>query len=271
MTDFQKIVKYIAMGFAALLAVSIIGGIIHAVGIFGGFVVNDATTEDMRTYSVSSPISSLYVDINAADITVKEGTAFSVESNLKYLTVEEKNGLLSIKEQKKLFQEYNHSVLVLTLPAGTVFENAELKTGAGRLIADSLSAKTLDCDFGAGEIQIAHLSASSKADIDGGAGKITISGGSIHGLDFDMGVGQLNFTALLTGQCELDLGVGESNITLLGSKADYALDIEKGLGNITVDGNNVTDFGSSGNGQNKVELNGGIGAINVTFREIATK
>jgi hypothetical protein len=65
----------------------------------------------------------------------------------------------------------------------------------------------------------------------------------------------------------LDLGVGESNITLLGSKEDYKLDLEKGIGNITVDGKNVTDYGSSGNGRNTVEISGGVGAINVVFND----
>ena len=65
----------------------------------------------------------------------------------------------------------------------------------------------------------------------------------------------------------MDLGVGESNITLIGRKEDYKLDLEKGLGNISIDGVNVSDYGSSGNGTNKVEINGGIGAINVAFRE----
>ena len=63
----------------------------------------------------------------------------------------------------------------------------------------------------------------------------------------------------------MDLGVGESNITLLGSKENYKLELEKGMGNISVDGVNVSDYGSSGNGENKVEISGGIGSINVSF------
>ena len=55
-----------------------------------------------------------------------------------------------------------------------------------------------------------------------------------------MGLGQLNLTSALTGDCNLDSGVGEMNVTLLGSKDDYELDIEKGIGNITVDGKNVS-------------------------------
>ncbi len=271
MTNFQKVVRYIAIGLAALLAVSIIGGIISALGYFGGFMFNDATTEDMKTYTISSEINSLYVDINAADITVKQGEAFSVESNLKHLTIKDDDGLLSIKETKPLFKNYNNATLIITIPTDIEFDKAELKTGAGIFTVDALSTKELDCEFGAGEVKIDTLSASNEADIDGGAGKITISGGSINNLDFNMGVGQLNFTSRLTGECDLDLGVGESNITLLGVRDDYTLDIEKGLGNISIDGKTVTDFGCSGNDQNKVDMSGGIGAINVKFEEVKAK
>ena len=65
----------------------------------------------------------------------------------------------------------------------------------------------------------------------------------------------------------MDLGVGESNSALSGSKEDSKLDLDKGLGNISIDGVNMSDYGSSGNGTNKVEINGGVGSINVRFED----
>lgn len=54
--------------------------------------------------------------------------------------------------------------------------------------------------------------------------------------------------------------------TLIGNKEDYKLDMEKGIGGIFVEGKAVSDYGSSGNGTAEVEINGGIGAINVEFK-----
>ena len=267
MTNFQKTVKYIAMAFAIFLTVSIIGGILSMFGLFGGFFGGDAVTEDIKTYSVSSEIQRLEVTINAADFTIKQGESFSVESNLKHLTVEDKNGVLTIKETRKFAHTYTGAILTLYIPADTVFEKANIITGAGRLTVDSMSASTMNFELGAGEVTIDTLVATSSIDIDGGAGKITISGGALHNLDLDMGVGQLNLTSALTGESDFDLGIGESNITVIGNKDDYKFDIEKGIGNITVDGEGGSNIKGQGNGNNSIEVNGGIGAINVAFRE----
>ena len=274
MTTLQKVIKYLALAFAIFLTVSIVGGILSAVGLLGSlFSDDDAEWGDVigetKTYTVSSEISDLNIQINAADFYIKEGNGFSVESNLKNLEVDEKNGCLTLKDLTKIklngSNAYENAVLTIYVPAGMAFDNVNIKTGAGRFTVDSLSAATIGFELGAGDVTISKLIAEKSANIEGGAGRITISNGAIKDLALKMGMGQLNLTAALTGDSELELGVGESNITLLGSKDDYELDIEKGIGNITVDGKNVTDFGSSGNGANEVDIHGGVGAINVRF------
>jgi DUF4097 and DUF4098 domain-containing protein YvlB len=274
MTTLQKVIKYLALAFAIFLTVSIVGGILSAVGLLGSlFSDDDAEWGDVigetKNYTVSSEISDLNIQINAADFYIKEGNSFSVESNLKNLEVDEKNGCLTLKDLTKIklngSNAYENAVLTIWVPVGTVFDNVNIKTGAGRFTVDSLSAATIGFELGAGDVTISKLIAEKSANIEGGAGRITISDGAIKNLDLEMGLGQLNLTSALTGDCNLDSGVGEMNVTLLGSKDDYELDIEKGIGNITVDGKNVTDFGSSGNGANEVDIHGGVGAINVRF------
>ena len=271
MTTLQKVIKYLAIAFAIFLTVSIIGGILSAVGLIGGLFSSDAVSDDVKTYSVTTEIKNLDIEINAADLYIKESEAFSVESNLKHLKVEEKGGILVIQETKKFTGTYNGAVLTVYVPAGTVFDNVNLTTGAGRLTIGNLSSGTVDFELGAGDVSIDSLIATKSADIEGGAGRITITNGALKDLDLEMGVGQLNLTSALTGDCQLDLGVGESNLTLVGNKDDYKLDLEKGIGNITVDGKSATDYGSSGNGTNRVEINGGIGSINVKFMEADTQ
>ena len=191
--------------------------------------------------------------------------------------VEEQNGHLIIEDTTKgkvqLFgsNTFKDAVLTLYIPTGTVFDHINLTTGAGRLTIDILSAATLDFELGAGEVIIGSLIATKSADIEGGAGQITVSDGAIKNLDLEMGVGQLNLTTALTGECRLESGVGETNITLIGNKDDYKLELKKGLGSISVDGKDVSYYGSGGNGTNKVEIHGGVGAINVNFKESQAK
>ena len=274
MTTLQKVIKYLALAFAIFLTVSIVGGILSAVGLLGSlFLDDDADWGDVigetKIYTVSSEISDLNIQINAADFYIKEGNGFFVESNLKNLKIDEKNGCLILMDLTKIkfsgSNAYENAVLTIYVPVGTVFDNVNIKTGAGRFTVDRLSAATIGFELGAGDVTISKLIAEKSANIEGGAGRITISDGAIKNLDLEMGLGQLNLTSALTGDCNLDSGVGEMNVTLLGSKDDYELDIEKGIGNITVDGKNVTDFGSSGNGANEVDIHGGVGAINVRF------
>lgn len=265
MTSWQKAIKYIAIAFAIFLIVSIIGGIMSAVGIIGGFIDSDATADNIKTYTVSQDITQLEIDINAADFTVTVGDEFKVESNLKDLTVKDSGRVLTIVENKKWGRDYNNAVLTLYVPENFVFQKAEIETGAGRVTVDSLSADKLSLELGAGEVKIDELNATEKVEIDGGAGKITIDGGQLHNLDFDMGVGECNITSAILGNSELDCGVGAANITLVGSADDYKIYTSKGIGNVTVDGQSARDENTYGDGENKIELNCGIGEVKVCF------
>ena len=56
--------------------------------------MDDVVLPESKTYCVDSSIHSLNIQINAADFKIVPADAFSVESNLKYLTVSEEDGVL---------------------------------------------------------------------------------------------------------------------------------------------------------------------------------
>ena len=84
-------------------------------------------------------------------------------------------------------------------------------------------------------------------------------------MDLDMGVGKLELTAQLTGQSELDLGIGETVLKLMGTASDYRLDVEEGIGDVTVDGQHITGEQTIGAGKDQVEINCGIGSVKITL------
>lgn len=267
MTAFQKAVKYAAATLAVLLIVAIFGGIVSAVG---GLLGRSPATGETTVYAVSDTVRSLNVHIRAAEFSLVTGQTFSVESNLKHLKVTEQDGVLQITETEKAIQNYTDAKLVLTVPADTVFERADLTTGAGKVTVDTLSADTLRLDFGAGAVRIGALFATSCAELDGGAGELTVSDGALHNLTGDMGVGRVDIRAALSGNCRLDLGVGESNLTVLGARRAYSLDMDKGVGRLTVDGVEVSAVKEETGGENRLTVDGGIGAVYVNFEEADT-
>ena len=235
--------------------------------VFASCANENVVLGDSQAYEITSDIHALDIQINAADFKIEHGEKFSVESNLKYLSVSEKDGVLTIIDEAKSSSNYSNAVLTLYVPNGIVFDDVDITTGAAKLTAAALSTSSLELTLGAGDVRFESLRVSSAAEIKGGAGQITIVNGTLNDLSLEMGMGELNLTAAVLGDSNLKFGVGESNLTLIGSKDDYKVDVEKGLGSISVDGKNVSDFGSSGNGQRHIHIEGGVGAVHIVFQE----
>ena len=136
--------------------------------------------DDFRTYEITSDIQSLDIQINAADFKIEHGDEFLVKSNLKYLSVSEKDGILKITDDAKSNSNYSNAVLTLYVPNGIVFDDVDIATGAAKLTVDTLSANSLELNLGAGDVQFESLHALKNADIEGGAGQITIASGTLN-------------------------------------------------------------------------------------------
>lgn len=227
--------------------------------------VNDAVMDSVELYDVTSEIRSMNIKVNAAEVTIQQADRFFVQTNLRYLKVTESAGVLHIREEVDHVSGYANAMLTIYYPKDFEFENLTVETTAAKLNADRLCAGKLKLDMGTGDTKIKYLSANTVADIDGGAGLITVEDGALSNLDLELGVGKLELRAALNGKCELNLGVGGAEITLLGAKEDYTLEMEKALGKFTVDGVEVTEFGLQGSGPNHLELEGGVGSVELKF------
>lgn len=266
MTSLQKIIKFLSVAFGILLCICIIGGIITVLSSVSSFFGNKSSDGEIKTYLISQDISELDIDIGGCALNIKRGNEFKVESNNTDLNLTERESTLRISEESSSWRRFSESTtLDIYIPDSVNLYLAELNTGAGKVYIERLFAKNLKLDFGAGSVTIDELTATDSAIITGGAGKITVSGGSLAELDFDMGVGALNLTSRLSGDCELDMGVGNSDITLIGKSDDYKIKIDKGLGSVRVDGVKVSDNAVCGSGNNNIDIDGGVGNIKVDF------
>ena len=120
--------------------------------------------------------------------------------------------------------------------------------------------------MGAGKVAIKELNVDKETFIDGGAGKIEILSGNINNLNFNMGIGNTIIKSNITGNSDIDCGIGALELNLLNNMKNYTFDIEKGLGSVTLNKENVKE-GKIGSGINLIEIDGGVGSININTQE----
>lgn len=270
MTAAQKVIKYIAIAFAIFLIASIIYGIfsvIYELGFAFG-PSNDNISEEMSTFNVyKEAVSKLDINVGATNFTIKQGEEFKVETNNKNIIIEQTNEELRIKEKntKWHFNRKLESELVIYIPENFEFSTVKMEMGAGKIEIDGLTANNLKLQLGAGKTDINNLFVKNIAEIDGGAGEVQIKSSELNNLDFDLGVGEVKLEAKITGKSDIDAGVGSLNINLLGKKDSYKLHINKGVGSVLIDGNNVKDDTYYGEGDSFIDIDGGVGEIKVKF------
>ena len=240
--------------------------IVTSLIMLSGCYFESAVLNETVTYQVNNEINSLDVQINAGEFTIEQSDKISVESNLKYLTVAvDESGVLKIVDNAKSTSRYNGAKLKLVIPNGVTFETVTIKTGAGNVVVDEISTNHLSLMLGAGNMNANALNSYVSTSIKGGAGELSIFGGTLSNLSLEMGVGELNLTSALNGANNLKLEVGESNVNLIGGADSYKIETLNGIGSITVNGNSVSSSTTIGSGKNTVKIEGGVGAIKVTF------
>ena len=281
MTTAQKIIKYIATAFAIFLIVTIISAILS-----GGYVLLSAfglihtdkniVTEDFKVISdeeVSSEvkeISTLKLELACTNLEIKTGNSFKVETNNSKISFTENNGSVKIKEEKHNWLMNNKdytSSLVIYIPEDMIaLDETKIETGAGKINIERLNTQSLYLELGAGDVYIKNLTVTKEAKIDGGIGRTELNSCEINYLKANLGMGEFVFSGKLTGKSEVDSGVGAININLLDSSENYTIDVSKGIGSVTLDGQKLEMDRVYGTGENHLSVDGGVGEIKINFK-----
>lgn len=267
MTNKEKTIKIGAIVLAVFIIANILLLILSLVtGITNVFFGGDNYEEVTNVYEYDD-VKEIEIDGIAASITIEEGSKFTVTTiNVdKGFKANLKNHTLKIEDSKSWFGLNDGSrKIIITVPNDTVLEELSIDTGAGKFIIDDIKAREFDIDHGAGMLEISN-SIFYEADIDGGAGEIKITNSTLNNLDLDSGVGKVEIEANITGKNKISCGVGEVDITILGIEEDYAIRVNKGIGSIKINNQEQANNAVYGNGTTKIEIDGGIGSINVGF------
>ena len=276
MTTAQKVIKYIATAFAVFLIITIISAILS-----GGYALlnafglihtnNNIVTEDLKVISNEvKEISTLKLDLSFTNLEIKTGDNFKVETNNSKITFTNNNGSVKIKEENHNWVTNNNRVsnLIIYLPEDSIsLDETKIETGAGNINIERLNTQSLYLELGAGDVKIENLTVTEEAKIDGGVGRTELKSCKINSLKANLGMGEFVFNGILTGKSEIDSGVGAINIDLIDNKKNYKIDVSKGLGNVTLDGQKLEMDKVYGTGENYLDIDGGIGEIKINFKE----
>ena len=271
MSDTQRIIKKCAICFAWLLVFSIFSGLFGAIFAVGSLFDDskDIISHENVINVAEKSIKELDIEFESVKFIIRQtGDDFGI-SKSEYIDVKTTSGGIYISEKRRGLFEKRTDTVVLSIPDDFIFEEVSIETGAGKLEIDGLQTKTLDLELGAGKIDFNNIEVFREADIEGGAGAIVMKNCKFNDLSLDLGVGNFEFDGKLYGDNEINAGVGAINIMLEGNVDDYMIDVQKGLGKVTV-GEEVAKNGSIiGTGVNKISVDGGIGEIDIDFTEKA--
>lgn len=276
MTTAQKIIKYIATAFAIFLIVTIISAILSGIyGLLCAFGVihskKDIITEDLNVISSEvKEVSTLKLELAFTNLEIKTGNSFKVETNNSKISFTENNGSVKIKEEKHNWLMNNKdytSNLIIYIPEDMIaLDETKIETGAGKINIERLNTQSLYLELGAGDVYIKNLTVTKEAKIDGGVGRTELNSCKINNLKANLGMGEFVFSGKLTGKSEVDSGVGAININLLDSSENYTIDVSKGIGSVTLDGQKLEMDRVYGTGENHLSVDGGVGEIKINFK-----
>ena len=272
MTCAQKIIKYLALCLATFLVFLIISsllGVFYSVSkILDVQKDNEVTMDKMSTVNFKTDdISSLDINLLFTNLIIKQGNNLHVETNNEKVHFDEENNSLKIKEDSRSWlSQNNKGDLILYLPENSQFKTVKIQAGAGKIQIENLVTDFLSLELGAGETSIQRLDVAENCKIESGAGKVSLLDGRIKNLDLDLGVGKFELTSSLLGSNKINAGIGSLELNLLGNKKDYLIKADKGIGTIHVDEAVVSDDSTIGTGENTIKIDGGIGNIDVSFR-----
>lgn len=275
MTTTQKIIKYLAIAFALFLVISIFSIIFglsrEIISSINSDKKDSKLLEEYTTISNNvNNIESFKIDISNDNIEIKEGEKFEVKTNDPDVKFYHENSKVKIKTDKTFSWHLSNSsrgTIIIYLPNEFNITELDLNLGAGKIDIDKIFVETLLMDLGAGTMTAKEINVYEKATINGGAGNINIYSGTINNLNLKLGAGNASIESDLTGSNTLTTGVGKLNLSLSRSKDNYGFDINKGLGNITLNDFDISENTISGDGETKIKINGAVGNIIINTAE----
>ena len=212
--------------------------------------------------------TDIIAQLAVTELRVEPGEDYSmtiVEGAGKSFSYKVENSTLLLKEEEsKPIHDTESSQIVITVPEDAYLGEIEIQQGVGEIVIRDLTFRELDISAGIGNTELEHLSVESLT-IEGGMGNIKGRNLKVSKeLDLDNGVGTVDLAGDFCGEIELDNGVGKMEISFERSQKNYYVEIENGLGDLTIHGDGAIGGKSS---VNQIAGSNGIGSMTLNFYE----
>lgn len=264
MSNIQKAIKIGAICFAVFIIISIVNGILFGISLLGG--LDNQAYHKVDFSENYQNVQKMILDISNAEIIIQSGSKLMVEATnvSDNFSSNAKDETLYVKEKKHFWSSKKTGKIVITVPPNSNLEELRISSGAGKIELTDLTINKAVLSQGAGLLKIENC-VFLESTIDGGAGELNITSSILQNLDLNAGVGKVLIEGDIVGKSKIDCGIGEVKLKL-DQKEKYNFDIEKGIGSIRIDGE---DYGNTkyGSGPNEVEIDGGIGSVQIDFKE----
>lgn len=269
MNGAQKTIKGLAVALAVIIIVSMISAFI-GVGTILSHVFRANDDENHRwseeIISDEQDFSELKIKLNSTSLKLEEGEKFEVVADKDLVKFQRNGDRVEIKEKDfdwmNGWKDLGGEVKV-KLPRRLTLRRTEIELGAGKMTADGLTTDELKLELGAGKTELNDLTVLRQAKINGGAGMLVVRNSKLKDLDLDMGVGKVELGVDLTGDSKINAGVGKLELDLAEKVESYCFKVDKGIGSIKLNDEELDGGTIRGEGENLVEIDGGVGAIEI--------
>ena len=143
--------------------------------------------------------------------------------------------------------------VIITVPDGAQIEKLKAKTGLGDVFVSGLEVVgKLEAETGLGDIECYEVRAHDEVDLESGMGDVSLGVSEAYsGVEFDA-----------------KTGMGTVEVQVEGYEKDWDYEAKTGMGTVIVNGDSRgAKVERKGKGDYKLELESGMGDINLYFKD----
>ncbi len=225
-------------------------------------------------YDIAETLSSIDIDIEdvPAEVEIVVGDEFSIShdgdivhevvNGKSFVTEHERNSFIINK--LRFFNLYGNeaSDIIITIPSNTNLDLIETNIELSNVTIDGITATKMDLESKLGAIELNNFNANI-LEIETELGTVEADGNVSSSTDVSSEMGSVYLEGSYKGEMFVECEIGAFEASIDGSREDYYVMTENGLGTISIEGGN----GGDSSAPNKISAKTNLGTIDIDFNK----